>query len=383
VVRRVLVATIVVAIGCFGFAGGAGASVSSSPRRTAGFNDRVRVAVVSGNTIYVGGHFTRATDLNGQVVTRNRVAAVNATTGALLPWNPNANRAVYTLAVAGGTVYLGGDFSTVGGASRSRLAAVDGGSGAVLAWNHRADDRVRALAASSTRLYAGGDFTGIDGTTRTRLAAFSLSGGGLDAAWTPSADDTVYTLEVGLSQTRVYVGGAFPRLNGETAHGYAGALNASSGAIDTAFRGRVRYTIRAIVSTADSVYAAGDGSGGHLVAWDTAGAIKFPTVQTDGGAQAVAVLGGEVYVGGHWDYVCPNGVSQTTGGSFDCQGTAVTRRKLLSVDEDTGQLTAWAPVANSPLGVFTLTPTSGGLLVAGGDFTRVNQVAHSRLTRFG
>jgi hypothetical protein len=382
VLRRVLVATIVLAIGCLGFGTGAGASVSSAPQRAAGFNDRVRVAVTSGNTIYVGGHFTQATDVNGQVVTRNRVAAINATTGALLPWNPNANKSVYALVVAGGNVYLGGDFSTVGGSARSRLAAVDATSGAVLAWNPRADDRVRALAVSSTRLYAGGQFTSIGGVARSRLAAFSLSGGALDDAWQPSADDDVYALQVGRSPTRVYVGGAFPRLNGETAHGYAAALNASSGAIDATFRGRVRYTIHALAVTSDSVYAAGDGSGGHLVAWNTAGSIKFPTVQTDGGAQAVAVLDGEVYVGGHWDYACPEGVSQSTGGSFNCQGTAVTRRKLLSVDEDTGELTNWAPVANSPLGVFALTTTSSGLLVAGGDFTRVNQIARNRFALF-
>jgi len=55
------------------------------------------------------------------------------------------------------------------------------------------------------------------------------------------------------------------------------------------------------------MYAAGDGSGGHLVAWRPDGSLKFPTVQTDGGAQAVAVLDGEVYVGGHQDNVCLTG----------------------------------------------------------------------------
>jgi hypothetical protein len=58
------------------------------------------VVVASGNTIYVGGHFTHATGLDGRTVTRNRVAPVDAGSGALLPWNPNANRPVYALAVA-------------------------------------------------------------------------------------------------------------------------------------------------------------------------------------------------------------------------------------------------------------------------------------------
>jgi len=85
------------------------------------------------------------------------------------------------------------------------------------------------------------------------------------------------------------------------------------------------------------------------VAWTPTGALKFPTVQTDGGAQAVTVLGGEVYVGGHWDNVCPQGLSQGTGGNFNCAGTALTRYKLLSVDEVSGRLTDWnpAPTARS------------------------------------
>jgi hypothetical protein len=281
VLRRVLVVVAVVT-GMAASGAAAGASVPAAPRRAATFDGRIRVVAASGDTIYVGGHFTHATGLDGRTVTRNRVAAVDATSGALLPWNPNANHPVYALAVAGGAVYLGGDFSSVGGAARGRLAAVD----------------------------------------------------------------------------------------------------AASGAIVDAFRGRVRYSIHALAATADGVYAAGDGSGGHLVAWTPTGALKFPTVQTDGGAQAVTVLGGEVYAGGHWDNVCPEGVSQGTGGGFNCAGSALTRHKLLSVDEATGRLTDWNPGANSPLGVFGLT-AAGGTLAAGGDFTRVAGVARGHFALFG
>jgi hypothetical protein len=381
VLRRVLVVVAVVT-GMAVLGAAAGASVPAAPRRAATFDGRIRVVAASGNTIYIGGHFTHATGLDGRVVTRNRVAAVDAASGALLPWNPNANHPVYALAVAGGTVYLGGDFSSVAGTARGRLAAVDASSGAVLAWNHQANDRVWALDASASRVYAGGEFTTVDGATRGHLAAFPLAAGALDPAWRPSADGVVRALEVGVPQTRVYVGGDFPTLDGQAAHGYAGAVDAASGAIVDAFRGRVRYSVHDLAATADGVYAAGDGSGGHLVAWTPTGALKFPTVQTDGGAQAVTVLGGEVYLGGHWDNVCPEGVSQGTGGNFNCAGTALTRHKLLSVDEASGRLTGWNPGANSPLGVFGLT-AAGGTLAAGGDFTRVAGVARGRFALFG
>ena len=118
--RRVMVVAAVLAAGLVMAGRGAGASVPSSPRRAAGFDGRVRVAVAAGNGVYLGGAFTRATDVDGRVVARNRLAAVDAATGALLPWNPGADKTVYAMAVAGSTVYMGGDFTRVGGAARDR-----------------------------------------------------------------------------------------------------------------------------------------------------------------------------------------------------------------------------------------------------------------------
>ena len=382
--RRVVVVAAVLAAGLVLAGRGAGASVSSAPRRAAGFDGRVRVAVAAGGTVYLGGAFTRATDTDGRVVTRNRLAAIDAASGALLPWNPGADKTVYAMAVAGSTVYLGGDFTRVGGAARGRLAAVAaGGTGAVLGWDHRADGRVRALAASSSRLYAGGQFGAVDGAARSRLAAFSLASGALDGAWKPSADGPVHGLRVGLSGTRVYVAGLFTRLGGDPARAYLGAVDAASGAVDGGFAARVGFPVHAVATTATSVYGAGDGLGGQLGAWTTAGAAKFPTLLTDGGGQAIAVIGGEVYLGGHFGNICPGGTHLDGAGRSVCTGAGTPRRKLLSVDAASGRPTAWNPSANSALGVFAMTPTAGGSLAAGGDFTQVGGAAIRRLALFG
>jgi hypothetical protein len=374
VVRRMLAVGLVMAW-VVAVVPAARASVGAQPRSSVTFDGHIQVAATNGTTVYVGGEFTHATDLGGNVVTRGRLAALDARTGALLSWNPRANKAVYAIAVdaAHGTVYVGGDFSTVGSATRHRLAAVDAVSGAVTAWNHQADGRVRTMDVSASRLYAGGQFTGVDGASRDRLAAFSLADGRLDQAWRPVASDRVYTVKVSPSGDRVYVGGRFETLNGTTQHGFAGAVDPVGGAIVNGFAGRVRYQVTALTVTGDTVYAAGDGSGGHLVAWRPDGSLKFPTVQTDGGAQAVAVLDGEVYVGGHQDNVCLTGNgTQGTGGGFSCNGARATRHKLFSVNATTGAVTGWDPNANSPLGIFTLAASpAAGTVAAGGDFTLV------------
>jgi hypothetical protein len=112
-------------------------------------------------------------------------------------------------------------------------------------------------------------------------------------------------------------------------------------------------------------------------------AAKFPTLQTDGGGQAIAVIGGEVYLGGHFDNVCPGDTHLDGAGRSVCTGAGTARRKLLSVDTASGRPTAWNPSANSALGVFAMAPTAAGSLAAGGDFTQVGGTAVRRLALFG
>jgi len=69
----------------------------------------VDAVAISGNTIYVGGDFS---DIGGQP--RNYIAALDATTSRALDWNMNAgfiygaSPFVSTIALSGPTVYIGG-----------------------------------------------------------------------------------------------------------------------------------------------------------------------------------------------------------------------------------------------------------------------------------
>jgi trimeric autotransporter adhesin len=46
--------------------------------------------------------------------TRNCIAALDATTGAATPWNPQSDNILFALAASGNVVYAGGAFSNMG-----------------------------------------------------------------------------------------------------------------------------------------------------------------------------------------------------------------------------------------------------------------------------
>lgn len=89
---------------------------------------------------FVGGDFVYA---GGKV--RNGAARVNAK-GFVTRWNPTPSGSVHSLAVANGVVYHGGSFSQMGGQARSHIAAFDATSGALLSWNPGANGSVSSLA---------------------------------------------------------------------------------------------------------------------------------------------------------------------------------------------------------------------------------------------
>ena len=67
------------------------------------------IAVQADGKILAGGNFSGANSIGGQ--TRNRIARLDATTGLADSFNPNANSAVYSVAVqADGKILAGGQF---------------------------------------------------------------------------------------------------------------------------------------------------------------------------------------------------------------------------------------------------------------------------------
>jgi hypothetical protein len=175
----------------------------------------------SGNTLYVGGRFETA---NG--TDRNGACAFDATTGALLAWDPDPDSVVWTLAVSDSTVYVGGVFTEIGGKSRMSIAALDPITGEAQGWNLRirgsavlgsdASAVVSSLVLSGSTLYVGGNFDNLAGLRRQDLAAFDLDAG-RPAAWAPKPVDPAIDQDMAAivpAVDGVLVGGTFLSMGG-------------------------------------------------------------------------------------------------------------------------------------------------------------------------
>jgi trimeric autotransporter adhesin len=331
---------------------------------------QVRAIAAAGSTIYVGGDFTIVS-----VTTRDRLAAIDAN-GELTSWNPGvafpATRipsSVDALALSGNGLYVGGRFSSVGGAIRHNLAAFDVSNGTMVSWAPDADGQVLGIAVSGSTVYVGGNFRTIAGVPRNFLAA--VDAGGAVTSWNPGVDDIVDALTV--LESSLYVGGYFRNVGGAPRN-YLASVDAA-GAV-TSWNPGADYAVHALAASAGTVYAGGEFriiggvSRNHLAALDSTGALTAWNPNANGPVFALAVSGSTVFVGGM--FTALNDVTRTALGAVDASGEVTSWNP--GVLKCPPQLAVCVPDGR----VFTLA-VFGDVVYAGGDFSAVNGLARQNL----
>jgi hypothetical protein len=149
-------------------------------------DNEVNALLVSadGTRLYAGGVFNNVRGCSQC----DRLAMLDLTTGAAVnTFRPRPNAAVLKLAQAGNTLFVGGTFATLSGRRRLRLAAVNATTGAIGGMALHADGAVRDLAVNpaGTTLYLAGAFTHVGGAVRYNFASVDIAAHSL-TAWNPN-----------------------------------------------------------------------------------------------------------------------------------------------------------------------------------------------------
>ncbi|NJM55435.1 MAG: hypothetical protein HC841_05550, partial [Verrucomicrobiae bacterium] len=195
---------------------------------------------VDGTNLFVGGYFETVSGVG-----RTNIAKLTTTgSGTVDPlWNPQILVTngffgeALALLVEGTNLFVGGDFTTIGGLERAGLAKVaTAGVGEVdPLWNPqvegRAISKIRSLALDGTNLLFGGTFTNVGGSARNNLARVSTAGTGtVDPSFDPGPvgfsdfDSSIQSSVVRallLNGHDLYVAGGFTTIAGAERSGLA------------------------------------------------------------------------------------------------------------------------------------------------------------------
>ena len=208
---------------------------------------------VSGSTIYVAGRFST---FHGQA--RANLAAVDGTTGAVLPWSPQATAEFSNMGVSpSGSVFVAGaglprQFR-VNGESRTANVFEIAASGAVTTFESRAHFAASALHVSATGTLVFGAFTVplTGGIAREALIGFDLGTGAVQPN-TPTVTRSGAIPPVASAFSlgpKLYVSGFFDAVNG--------LPRANLAAVDTATNTVLPWPATGVPNTASILLAHG------------------------------------------------------------------------------------------------------------------------------
>jgi hypothetical protein len=349
------------------------AALSRETGAQTAWNPKPELAVYAlaarGDTVLVGGMFS----LVGEWKHRAGLAAIDLTTGTVKPWNPNPDGGICTaVSVRGDRVFVSGDFANVGGQPQPRryFAALDTVNGEVLEWNPGANQIANVLLLEGDTLYVGGEFTQIGGQPRNYLAALNTTTGEV-LPWDPNANWPAYAMA--RRGNTIYVGGIFQQMGGQWRRGIA-AVDAATGVLSPWNPDTDNAVVGALLVSGNTIYVGGGFGqiGGQprnaLAAVDAVTGEALPWNPTMSGwgtpsrVRALALADGRLHVGGSFG---------TIGGQ--------PRICLAAVDTSTGLATEWDPGLDGL--VWSLAADQGTLFVGGG-FTRAGGLRAVGLAAF-
>ena len=335
---------------------------------------------VNGSSLYVGGNFPNVNNPDNTFPMVNNIARWNGTSWSVL--GGGVNGSVYTLVASGSGIYAGGIFnqaSNTVAVTANGVAHWDGANWSALGSGVGGSSYpyVEALAMLNNNLYAGGSFTTAGGSNANYVAKWNGS------VWSPlgssvsnGVDNIVTSLAV--RGTNLYVGGYMSLA-------MAGDGSAVSVASEAGWTGTRWFALGR--STGSAVYALANGPAGIYVGGNVLFGLNSDLSQ-------IFVSGLEVWSGTNWNTIGPGmgigaqaydhaicalavlGTNVFAGGSFATAGGVVSA----SIARFDGN--RWNAVGQGAGYTVYALATSGTNLYVGGSFLQPRQTNYALVNAY-
>lgn len=317
-------------------------------------SDVISAVAVNGSTLYLGGEFSSIGDSS-----RHYLAAINAETGEITAFDAKINifvgvYKINALAVNGSHLYVGGKLFELNEKKRRNIAVLDAVTGEVTDWDPSPNGEVNTISIKGTTVYVGGAFDSIGGKRRLYLAAIDAEMGNV-TDWAPVANNVVYTSAI--YKDDVYVGGAFDQI-GVSWKKHLAAIDGTTGDVLT-WSSHTSSDVTSIAVSGSKIGVGGKFNimgginAGYLAAIDTATGKAFDwELGADKSVNALAIKGSTIFAGGSFLTLCGE-----------------KRHHIGSFNSENGEATQWYPSISGT--VYELQVSEETLFV-GGDFDSVN-----------
>ncbi|MDP4264298.1 MAG: hypothetical protein Q8941_17340, partial [Bacteroidota bacterium] len=145
-----------------------------------------------GKDVFVGGLFNFGI-INGHSFTQKGIVAFDTTTGVIRNYLNNCDGFISCIRGNNGLIYMGGEFTTIGGQNKTNFALFDTSSLVITSPNSLSvSDQVKSFSFSGSTMFAGGYSQSWGCVSRNGLAAFDMTTGEIKP-WQPPI--TMYELD--------------------------------------------------------------------------------------------------------------------------------------------------------------------------------------------
>ena len=288
------------------------------PLPNQGLNDFVFALAVVGSDLYVGGQFSQTGD--GTLRDLGYIARYDTTANT---WNAlpkeGLSSSVHALAVDGSDLYVGGSFAQTGDGTLTNLGGVARYDTTTNTWNALPNQglpgAVYALAVDGSDLYVGGYFTGTGDGTVTNLGNITRYDT-TDNSWHALPNQGLGVDPFGVIQalavdgSDLYVGGFFTQTGDGTLTnlGRIARYDTTANTWHALPKQGLNGIVDALAVVGSDLYVGGSfgqtGDGtlnlGNIARYDTTANTwnALPNQGLDSAANALAVSGSHLYVGG-------------------------------------------------------------------------------------